>query len=91
MGNRIEKKIRPQFFEKVLSGEKTFEFRLADFDIKKGDVLVLREWDPEQKDYTGRQIEKRVTVVIKTKGSDDWHNHTPEEIEKYGWQVIGME
>ena len=89
MAKIVEKKTWPKFFEKILSGEKTFEFRLADFDIEPGDTLVLREWDPETKDYTGRQIEKDVTVVVKTKGQT-FHNHTPEEIEKYGWQVIGI-
>jgi hypothetical protein len=29
---RIEKKCWPEFFEKILSGEKTFELRLADWD-----------------------------------------------------------
>jgi len=90
MGRRVEKKTWPEFFEKVLSGEKNCELRLADFDIEKGDTLVLREWDPKTKDYTGRSVEKKVTMVVRTKG-DDFHNHTPEEIEKYGWQVIGLE
>ena len=87
---RIEKKTWPKIFEKILSGEKKFELRLADFDIAEGDTLVLREYDPEKKDYTGRQIEKKVTMVLKTKNSD-WHNHTPKEIAKHGWQVIGLE
>jgi hypothetical protein len=89
MSQIIEKKTRPNIFEKVLSGEKNFELRLADFDIEPGDTLVLREWDPETKDYTGREIKKEVTLVLKTKGAT-WHNHTPEEIEQYGWQVIGI-
>lgn len=87
---RIEKKTWPKYFEKILSGEKKFELRLADFDIEKGDTLVLREYNPETNDYTGREIEKQVGFVLKTKGNN-WHNHTPEEIQKYGWQVIGME
>lgn len=90
MDRRIEKKTWPEYFEKILSGEKNFELRLADFDIAEGDTLVLREWDPETKDYTGRQVEKKVAMVVKTK-DNSWHNHTPEEIEKYGWQAIGLE
>ncbi len=84
---RIEKKIWPQFFEKILSGEKTFELRLADFECNVGDVLVLREWDPEIKEYTGRVLEKKVTYVSKTKEAIFW---TKEEIEKYGFQIIGF-
>jgi len=90
MDRIIEKKTLPEYFEKVLSGEKKFDLRLADFDIAEGDTLVFREWDPATKDYTGREVKKQVTMVLKTKDTS-WHNHTPEEIEKYGWQVIGVE
>lgn len=84
---RIEKKIWPEYFEKVLSGEKNFELRLADWDCKPGDALVLREWNPETKEYTGRQVEKEVGYVLKTK---DVSLFSKEDIEKYGWQVIGL-
>jgi len=63
----IEKKVWPEFFEKILSGEKTFELRLADFKCKPGDILILKEYDPQTKKYTGRTIKKEITFVIKTK------------------------
>jgi len=84
---KIEKKTWPDLFEKIISGEKTFELRLADWECQPGDILVLREWDPETKQYTGRQIEKKVTFRIKTK---DLKFFPKEDIEKYGWQVIGF-
>lgn len=84
---RIEKKIWPEFFEKISSGEKKFELRLADWECASGDLLVLREWDPEKKDYTGRVLEKEVTYVLKTK---DVKFFTPEEVQKYGWQIISF-
>ena len=28
----IHKKISPEYFEKILTGEKTFEYRINDFD-----------------------------------------------------------
>ena len=37
----IKKKIWQEYFELVKSGKKRFELRLADFDIKEGDFLVL--------------------------------------------------
>lgn len=84
---RIEKKIWPEFFEKVVSGEKTFEVRLNDFECKPGDVLVLREWDPTTKEYTGRGIEKRVTSSLKLNDLKFW----PKEVmDRYGLQVIGF-
>jgi len=84
---RIEKKTWPKFFQKVLDGDKTFEFRLADFECNVGDILVLKEWDPESKEYTGRVLEKTVTYVSKTK---DQKFFSKEEIDKYGFQIMGF-
>lgn len=85
---KIEKKIWPQYFDKITSGEKTFELRLADWECNPGDVLVLREWDPETKQYTGREIEKKVTYVLKTKDVDLWPK---EDVERYGYQIIAIQ
>ncbi|PIN93514.1 hypothetical protein COU61_00850 [Candidatus Pacearchaeota archaeon CG10_big_fil_rev_8_21_14_0_10_35_13] len=84
----IEKKVLPKYYEKIISGEKKFELRLADFECKEGDVLLLREWNPETKEYTGRSVEKKVTYVIKTKELKFWKS---EEVENYGYQIISME
>jgi hypothetical protein len=84
---RIEKKTYTQYFEKILSDEKKFELRLADWECNPGDILVLREWNPETKEYTGRQIEKEVACVVKSK---DLKMFSKDDIEKYGWQVIGF-
>ena len=84
---KIEKKVWPKFFQKILDGDKTFELRLADFECKPGDILVLREWNPETKKYTGKVIEKKVTYVIKTKDVKFW---TKEEVEKYSYQIIAF-
>ncbi len=84
---KISKKIWPNSFEKILSGEKTFELRLADWKCNVGDVLVLKEWDPTTKQYTGRVIEKTATYVLKTK---DQHYFSKEDVEKYGLQVIAV-
>lgn len=87
MKMKIEKKVWPEYFQKIIDGDKTFELRLADFDCNKGDILILKEWDPKTKKYSGRQIEKKVTYVIKTKKVNFWPK---EDIEKYGFQVIGF-
>ena len=41
---RHEKKILIEHFQPILDGRKTYEVRLADWECKPGDVLVLREW-----------------------------------------------
>jgi hypothetical protein len=61
----IRKKIWPKFFKKVQDGKRNFELRLADFKIKEGDILVLEEYNPQLKKYTGRKIEKKVNYVLK--------------------------
>jgi len=61
----ITKKIHPEYFELVKSGKKKFELRLAEFDVKEEDLLVLEEWDPIKKEYTGRKIEKYINYVFK--------------------------
>ncbi len=83
----IEKKIWPQSFEKILSGEKTFELRLADWKCNVGDVLILKEWNPTTNSYTGRSVEKTVTYVMKTKNQPYF---SKEEVEKHGFQVIAF-
>lgn len=84
---KIEKKILPEYFDLVLSGKKTYDFRLADFDIAEGDTLVLKEWDGQQKTFTGREIEKQVTYVGKIKGDTTWPQ---EDVEKFGHQIIAF-
>lgn len=63
MTQTIHKKCWPELFEKVLSGEKNFDLRLNDFKINPGDTLVLEEWDPDTKTYSGRSVSKQVTFV----------------------------
>jgi len=86
--NSIEKKVWPEYFQKIVDGTKKYELRLADFDVKEGDVLVLKEWDPNTKEYTGREVTKNVTYVLKTKDIKFW---SQEEINKYGFQIISFE
>lgn len=64
---KIKKKIWPEYFEAVKSGKKTYELRLNDFKVNEGDTLVLEEWDPKKKEYTGRSLEKKVLSVNKFK------------------------
>ena len=53
----INKKVWREYFEKIISGKKKFELRLADFEVNEGHTLVLEEWDKDKKEYTGRQVE----------------------------------
>lgn len=81
----IQKKILSEYFKKVLSGEKKTELRLADFEINKGDSLVLVEIDDITKQETGRKLSVNVSYVMKTKECTYW---SKDDIDKYGFQVI---
>ncbi len=84
---KIEKKCYQKYFEAILSGDKTYEIRLADFKAREGDVLILREVDKNKK-YTGRVIEKKITYLLKTKDMEEWFSK--EDIEKYGFQIMAF-
>ena len=84
----IKKKIWPEYFELVSSGKKKFELRVADFDVNEGDTLLLEEWDPKTKEYTGRSMEKKVSFVLKFKLNDFGQE---EVIKEKGLVVIQME
>lgn len=84
----IKKKIWPEYFEDVVSGKKKFELRLNDFVVNEGDTLVLEEWDPKTKAYTGRKTEKQVTYVGKFRIDKLFW---PEgEIKEKGVQIISL-
>jgi len=61
----IKKKTWPDYFELIKSGKKRIDLRVNNFDVKEGDILVLEEWNPETKEYTGRKIEKEIDYVLK--------------------------
>ena len=85
----IEKKAWPIWFQPLIEGKKNFEFRLADWTCQEGDTLLLREWDPKTKKYTGREVSKKVKYLYKSKIDElPW---TKEEIEKYGFIIISIE
>lgn len=81
----IKKKIWPQNFKLVKANKKKFELRLADFKIKAGDILILEEWDPKVKQYTGRKLRKKVKFVFKFRLNDFGQ---AKEIKKQGLYVV---
>lgn len=72
----------------MVSGKKKYELRLNDFEINEGDTLVLEEWDPKTKEYTGRKTEKKVTRVMKFKVDELFWSK--EQIEEKGLQIISL-
>jgi hypothetical protein len=63
-----ELKIWPRFFREVALDRKHVEVRRYDRDFLENDVLLLREWDPESKKYSGRIALRRVTGLTRLAG-----------------------
>jgi ribosomal protein S17 len=83
----FKKKTWPEYFEKILSGEKTFDCRVADFDVSTGDTIIFEEYDPQTKSYTGRTLSKTISYVGKTK---NWVFYDKKEVEKYGFVIMSL-
>lgn len=82
------KKCWPEYFQKIIDGDKRFEIRLADWKCAPGDELVLQEWDPKTKEYSGRELSKMIDYVLTTKELEQWGAWSKEEIDKHGFQII---
>jgi ASC-1-like (ASCH) protein len=59
-----ELKIRPEYFDSVSRGKKSFEIRRGDRQYKLGDILVLREYVEQSQRYTGREVRVAVTYIL---------------------------
>ena len=63
-----ELKTWPGSFQAVWDGDKTAEFRLDDRGFEVGDTLVLKEWGPIKKEYSGRIICAIITHILRGPG-----------------------
>ncbi len=84
----IRKKKWPEYFKKILNGEKNIEVRLADFKLNKGDILIFEEYNPKTKKYTGRVIKKKVKNLTKFKILDAY---SVKDLKKFGIYEIELE
>jgi ribosomal protein S17 len=76
-----KKKAWPELFEKVINGKKKFDLRLdePDFKVNEGDVLILEEWNPKTKEYTGKKIQKKIDFILRTKELKFWNDEQKEK------------
>lgn len=80
----IIKKILPEFFDDILYRNKRFEIRKDEDGIERGDILILSEWIPLERKYTGRKLGCDVIYVFR---GDD---HIQDFGLKPGYCVIGF-
>lgn len=55
----------PKPFSAILTFHKRHEVRRADRDFQVGDLLHLREYNPETQQYTGRECSCRVNYITR--------------------------
>jgi len=54
----------PQYFNQVVSGDKTFELRKNDRDFKAGDIVLLQEYNADSEKYTGNEWTGIITYIL---------------------------
>lgn len=59
-------KIKPEYFNDVISGKKKFEVRYNDRNFKVGDLVVLEEFKNNR--YTNRFINCEITYILDDPG-----------------------
>ncbi len=57
----------PEYYDAIVRGDKTFEYRLNDRDFLVGDTLNLLRWDPQRGVYTGEDLQCLVTFIYPVK------------------------
>ncbi len=82
-------KIWPQFFQPVAEGTKTFEVRENDRGYQPGDIVTLREYDPElcnggrgvlvPRGYTGKDLTFKIGYVLPIAGGVVVFSLLPQE------------
>jgi ParB family transcriptional regulator, chromosome partitioning protein len=60
---RHELRTWPEAFQAIWMRRKTAEFRKDDREFREGDELLLKEFDPEPGQYSGRMILVTITDI----------------------------
>lgn len=86
----IKKKCWSEWFDKFVSGERQFELRLADFQLNSGDVLVMEEFDPKTKSYTGR-VARFKCARVEHSAQNPLQFYNTEDVKRSGFWIIKLE
>lgn len=58
----------PAYYTLVENGTKNFEIREMDRPFKVGDTVILQEWNPETKQYTGKECTYKIGFIFEGPG-----------------------
>ncbi len=55
----------PEYFAALARGDKRFELRKDDRGFALGDILILQEYDPAEREYTGKELTFRISYILR--------------------------
>ena len=84
-----ELKTWPEYFGPLASGDKAFELRVNDRDFQAGDTLILNEWDPKTRSFTGRLALRRVTFMLQGPFFNPSHDRSEPGLRQ-GWVIMSL-
>lgn len=61
-----ELKCSSEYFNRIQTGQKTFEIRKNDRNFQVGDVLILRDYCSKNKEYIGYSTPLRARIIYMT-------------------------
>lgn len=76
-------KIKPQFFNAIISGKKRFEIRLNDRNYQEGDEVILNEFNNGS--YTGKSIRAIITYIL---NHDDFPDGIPQNYVVFNIKIL---
>jgi len=59
-----ELKVWVEYYQHIVTKMKQFEVRKNDRNFQTGDTLILLEWDPDTKTYTGNRADASVDYIL---------------------------
>lgn len=54
----------PEYYKLIVQGDKNWELRKNDRDFQVGDTLILQEYNPITKTYSGSDTHKVITFIL---------------------------
>lgn len=84
MNKIIKLKLSIEYFEKDKYNE--LEARLADFNLKEGDLIRFLEWDRKKKTFSGRFYDKEVKSFHRIRSP--FRFWKKKDLNKYGIYVL---
>jgi ASC-1-like (ASCH) protein len=71
----------PEYFQLIREGKKRYELRENDREFKEGDKIILQEYKPDEKKYTGEEETFQAGFIL----------HGPAFGLKKGYCIIQLE